>query len=172
MKTLKSLQSLSETPPDFMDRAPQLLLAIPEASLVRDRRRKMFSDLSKPGAHVKILTKKVEQVELYTIMSQYMFVATPASHGQDTYRFWETLLVGAVPVLLHGPLDTFYSHFPCILLNDWTEVTTEAIAVWQERIVNRFGRNPSKSYKKYLMTQFWVSKIKSAEHNTTRITPV
>lgn len=172
MKTLKSLHSLSETPPDFMDRAPQLLLAIPEASLVRDRRRKMFSDLSKTGSHVKILSTKVEQVELYTIMSQYMFVAAPASHGQDTYRFWETLLVGAVPVLLHGPLDTFYSHFPCILLNDWTEVTSQAITVWQERIVNRFGRNPSTSYKKYLTSQFWVSKIKSAEYNTTRITPV
>jgi len=62
------------------------------------------------------------QSEFWNLAQQYAFVASPASHGQDTHRFWEALYLGAIPIVLSGPLNGMYRSFPCVIIQSWTEV--------------------------------------------------
>lgn len=163
-KLIDKLSAIISKPPKFEDRSSILLVAVPSASLLRDRRRGMVDKLSNTS-HVKIVTQRIDTSELYNLMSQHMFVAAPASHGQDTYRFWETLYTGAVPVLLHGPLDSFYAQFPCILLDDWSQVSETSTRSWKQQILQNFGPNPSSQYRWKLSSQYWVDAIKSETYS-------
>jgi hypothetical protein len=59
---------------------------------------------SGPGVAM-VVTEQLNAGVYYRRLSSHAFAAAPFSHGQDTYRFWEALARGAIPVLLHGPLD-------------------------------------------------------------------
>jgi hypothetical protein len=51
-------------------------------------------------------------------------VLCPEGNGFDTHRFWETLYMGGIPVVIKNPyLDTFFDKVPCIKLNTWTELS-------------------------------------------------
>ena len=62
------------------------------------------------------------QATFWRLARQYAFVATPASHGQDTHRFWEALYLGAIPIVLTGPLDGMYRSFPCVIVQSWADI--------------------------------------------------
>ena len=96
----------------------------------------------------------------YHLIAQHAFVATPSSHGQDTYRFWETLYLGSVPVMLHGPLDKLYEHFPCVLLDHW-HISEEELLVWRAKLVRRFGSSPTDAprVQAMLRSDFWARHI-------------
>eukprot|EP00966_Prymnesium_polylepis_P096689 2240053-Prymnesium_polylepis.1 len=94
-------------------------------------------------------------------MAAHKFVAAPSSHGQDTYRFWEALYVGSVPITLHGPLDRLYSEFPCILLDDWN-INSSQIDTWSAVLRARWGASPTEvpRVQAMLMSDFWAAQIR------------
>ena len=51
----------------------------------------VVTDLPKMGGRVAVET-------MWKIASEHMFVASPASHGQDCFRQWEAMALGSVPV--------------------------------------------------------------------------
>jgi hypothetical protein len=68
------------------------------------------------------------QFEKYiTVIDRYKFVICPVGKAVDASRFWETLLVGSVPIVETSNLDDFYSKFPCIVVNSFEDVTNDIL---------------------------------------------
>lgn len=160
---IKSLQHVLNRSPDLKGRRRQILVPISKGTLSRDRRKEMYDALKNNSVVASIVSQRIPQAELYRMMSKYMFVATPASHGQDTYRFWETLHAGSIPVLLHGPLDKFYGQFPCIILSTWHSISHDDLGKWEADIVRKFGPTPLHSYSHKLSSDYWASRIRAGE---------
>jgi len=77
----------------------------------------------------------------YENLGHVRFVLSPQGHGLDSYRFWQTLVLGAVPVVVTSSLDSMYSQYPCVILNSWSELanlTTATMQTWSETIESKF----------------------------------
>ena len=68
------------------------------------------------GAHVSL-------VENYQATLQSSFVFSPHGHGLDCYRTWETLYLGAYPIVRTSALDEMYVGLPVLIVKEWEEVT-------------------------------------------------
>ena len=91
-------------------------------------------------------------------------MAAPGSHGQDTYRFWEAVTLGAVPVTLRGPLDGLYSQVPCVLVDDWRPITPADLVAWRQNLTERFGDLDAATRtarRTVLNSTFWAEQIRA-----------
>lgn len=59
--------------------------------------------------------------EYFIDLGRSKFVLCPTGTGLDTHRVYESLLCGATPVVLHGPLDSLYERLPVCIVNSWTD---------------------------------------------------
>lgn len=76
--------------------------------------------------------------EKYLIeMSQYKFVICPPGANIDTYRCWETLMVGSIPILYHTPLDSLFEKLPVLLIDDYSIITDEYLNEQYEIIIKK-----------------------------------
>ena len=50
-----------------------------------------------------------------------LYVACPAGNGIDTYRFWETLYLGRIPVVLHNCVTDAFDRLPVLRLDRWSQ---------------------------------------------------
>ena len=106
----------------------------------------------------------LDQNEFYRLSTQFQFVTAPGSHGQDTYRFWEAVALGAVPVTLRGPLDGLYSQVPCVLVDDWRPITPDVLVAWRENLTERFGDLDAATRtarRTVLNSTFWAEQIRA-----------
>ena len=128
------------------------------SSLMRDRRKTAMREL---GSSHKLILPRVTMAQLFHRMGYHAFVATPASRGQDTYRFWETISVGAVPIVSAGPLDAFYSQLPCVIVAHWANITEAKLVEWRDAIVRRFGPRPREdaTVSRLLSSSYYASRI-------------
>lgn len=53
------------------------------------------------------------------------FVIAPRGFAWDTYRLWECLYVGTIPIVRTSPLDELYEGLPVLIIQDWREVTED-----------------------------------------------
>lgn len=58
-------------------------------------------------------------------MAQSKFVVAPRGAGIDTYRLWEALYVGSIPIVKTSSLDGLYEGLPVLVIQDWDEITEE-----------------------------------------------
>ncbi len=62
--------------------------------------------------------------EQYLIdLSESMFVLSPRGAGLDCYRHWESLLMGAIPIIQSSTLDPLFKDLPVLIIDDWYQVT-------------------------------------------------
>jgi len=55
------------------------------------------------------------------------YTLCPAGRGTDTHRFFEAIYLDSIPVVTktNTAFDQLYEFFPCLIINDWNEVTRE-----------------------------------------------
>ena len=58
-------------------------------------------------------------VEGYLAMAEHRFVLSPPGIGLDTYRVWEALLLGAIPVVSRSTLSQSYAGLPVLIAESW-----------------------------------------------------
>lgn len=68
-------------------------------------------------------TGKKPFAEYLVDMAQSQFTIAPRGAGLDTYRLWEALYVGSIPIVKTSSLDSLYEGLPIVIVNDWSEVT-------------------------------------------------
>ena len=139
------------------------MVAFGVAGARRDRRAEVKKLLSgrKDVAHV--VEGHLDQNEFYRMLTQFQFVAAPGSHGQDTYRFWEAVALGAVPVTLRGPLDGLYSQVPSVLVDGW-RITAADLVAWRQNLTERFGDLDAATRtarRTVLNSTFWAEQIRA-----------
>jgi len=108
-------------------------------SLMRDRRKTALRELH--SSHF-IELPYMNTSALWGSLSTFAFVAAPASRGQDTFRFWEAIWLGSIPIVQAGPLDTLYAMMPCVIVSRWDGITASRLREWRNTIIERFGPVP------------------------------
>ncbi|CAF3348985.1 unnamed protein product [Rotaria sp. Silwood2] len=53
------------------------------------------------------------------------FVLSPRGHGLDCHRTWETILMGAVPIVLRSRLDPLFTDAAVLIVDDWNNLSIE-----------------------------------------------
>ena len=63
----------------------------------------------------------------YTHKSYYTL--SPRGFGEDCHRFYEAIYLDSIPIVkrTNTVFDKLYNVFPCLIVNDWSEVTEELL---------------------------------------------
>jgi hypothetical protein len=57
------------------------------------------------------------------------FEMAPKGFAWDTYRLWECLYIGTIPVVKTSQLDSLYAGLPVLIVQDWKEVTEDFLNI-------------------------------------------
>jgi hypothetical protein len=75
--------------------------------------------------------ERLSYTDFLALVGRARFVICPPGNGVDTHRVWEALAVGAVPIVLSGPLDPLFADHGCLVVPDWTAVP-DRVAAWTD----------------------------------------
>lgn len=88
-------------------------------------------------------------------MSRFKFTLSPRGYGPDSYRNWEAMLVGSIPVIKSTHMDSLYEDLPVLIINDWNDVT-------EKFLLNKYEEMTAKKYSiEKLFMEYWWNKIKA-----------
>jgi hypothetical protein len=98
------------------------------ASANQGERKQLLELISKLGEKYRILG--AEPNFTYSGRLQYLgairecsMVLCPEGNGIETHRFWETLYMGGVPIVVRNSFtESLYRNFPIIELNSWNDL--------------------------------------------------
>lgn len=86
-------------------------------------------------------------------MAQFKFALSPGGRGPDTYRTWEALLVGTIPIVKTSQLDELYEGLPVLIIKDWKEVTPQFLE-------QKYAEITAKKFTiEKLFLEYWLKKI-------------
>lgn len=98
--------------------------------------------------------RRLPFVDYMKQMAQCKFTLSPRGYGPDTYRTWEALLAGSIPIVKSSPLDTLYADLPVLIIDDWTVLT-------QEYLEQKYGEITSKKWSiEKLFVDYWIAQIR------------
>ena len=118
----KLLSSLYDDKINFNDKKDKILITY--IGNTHESRREIFDKLNIN------LYDKLEKIPFDKYMekiNEYKFVLCPRGFGIDTHRFWETLLMGSVPIVEKSELDDLYDKFPCIIINSFNDINKDLL---------------------------------------------
>lgn len=87
------------------------------------------------------------------------FTVSPKGDMHDTYRHWESMIVGSIPVMLKGPLDKIFEDMPALIVEDYEEATESMMIKTYEEMKNK-TYNMRKLYIQYWFDLINKTKIK------------
>jgi hypothetical protein len=65
----------------------------------------------------------------------HKFTFCPRGNGPDTHRFWESIYLGSIPIVLDYPeMECFFEKLPVLKLRTWDSLTDELLEIEYERI--------------------------------------
>eukprot|EP00667_Euglena_gracilis_P008484 EG_transcript_8593 len=65
------------------------------------------------------------------------FVPSPGGNGLDTYRTWQTLYLGRVPIVDTAMRPDLFDGLPVMVVDSWAKVTHDALRQWREAASRR-----------------------------------
>ena len=90
-------------------------------------------------------------------IAQSKFTLCPPGMGMDTYRLWETLLLGSIPIVESDPagLDRMYMTLPVLVVKRYEDVTPALL----ELAYPCFVRHASEFEYDILTNKYWRTTI-------------
>jgi len=78
----------------------------------------------------------------YEFTHRSIYTISPTGLGQATHRFFEAIYLNSIPIVkrTNTVFDTLYDIFPCLIINDWEEITVEYLIL-----------NYNKTYEKLII---------------------
>lgn len=97
--------------------------------------------------------KQVPFEEYLQDLASSCFVLCPRGVALDTFRTWETLYMGSIPIVKSSSLDPVFEGLPVLIVQSWDEVN-EAFLLekWEEM------RSQNYSFEK-LQPNYWIDQI-------------
>ena len=91
-------------------------------------------------------------------MSRY--VVSPPGEGWDCLRTWESVLFGAIPIVLSGQPDmaALYNNSPVMVVDGWEEVTKDKLNSHRLENIN----------KDVVFVDHWLDKIQEVKNTWRR----
>lgn len=90
-------------------------------------------------------------------LKSYKFALCPAGQGFDTYRVWEALTMGVIPIVNSSPLNQMYEGLPVMILNNVDNLTPESLL----QVYPKFIANVDKYNWDKLTSSYWANRIKN-----------
>jgi len=118
------------------------------------KHRSYLSDMFKSFENSLILTQKENYTMYLKHMSESKYVLCPKGNGIDTHRFYETILMGAIPIVEKSSLDELYSKTTSLIVNKYSDLNIEILKNPYKHIKNM---NFSKDI---LFMEYWLNQIK------------
>lgn len=99
---------------------------------------------------------KPKAFEAYLVdLAQSVFVLSPRGIGSDCHRTWESLWMGAVPIVKTSSLDPLFENLPVLIVNDWNEID-------EEFLQKKYQEMSSKTYQmERVYSEYWLKRIES-----------
>jgi hypothetical protein len=74
--------------------------------------------------------------ELWGNYTRYRFALSPFGNGLDTYRLWELLFFGVVPITKTSSLDILYKGLPVVIVNEYSDLCDSGYLekAWEQRV--------------------------------------
>ena len=126
-----------------------------------------FSSHTNPGAREYLLSLfanipnvliSKQRVDYPTYMSQIensKYVLCPRGNGLDTHRYYETILMGSIPVVENSTLFPIFSESTTLILSSLNNLTVDILNNPRKHVKN-MGFS-----KKVLYMETWINRIKS-----------
>ena len=95
--------------------------------------------------------EKKTKEETWEEHNNYSFELCPEGNGLDTHRFYEALLLNTIPIVKKNTLEPMYRNFPCVIVDEWKEITENNLIKWRKQLSKRVE---NEKYK--LKKDFWI----------------
>jgi hypothetical protein len=65
----------------------------------------------------------------YEFTHKAYYTLSPRGAGEDCHRFYEAIYLNSIPIVkrTNTAFDKLYNVFPCLIINDWSDVTEELL---------------------------------------------
>lgn len=93
-------------------------------------------------------------------LSEHKFMLCPRGNGIDTYRFWECLYMGVIPIVKKCINVDFYADLPILVIENYSDITKEMLETKYSEITSR-SWNTEK-----LICDYWINTIKGNHHES------
>ena len=90
--------------------------------------------------------------------TRYAFAVSPPGHGFDCHRTWESLLLGNIPIVRRSALDELYDGLPVVIVDDFSEITGEALQRWHREYCHLFD---APTTRERLTNKFWIERMRT-----------
>lgn len=88
-------------------------------------------------------------------LAKSVFVLSPRGNGIDCHRTWESLLMGAIPIVKASSLDPLYENLPVLIVNDWSEIN-------EEFLQKKYQEMSAKTYQmERAYSEYWLKWMES-----------
>ncbi len=85
-------------------------------------KRSLARSVIRESQHAIEIPKRVNARYLHRLMRKTLLIPCPAGNGFDTHRFWESLYLGALPVIVKEDYIPAYRNWPHVAFEDWSEL--------------------------------------------------
>lgn len=113
-----------------------------------DQRTEMYNKL-KNNSLIDFWNDKVDRTETWKKHDNYSFELCPEGNGLDTHRFYEALYLNTIPIVKKNSLESLYRKFPCVIVNEWNEITEENCKKWKINLQDKVEKEKYKLYNDY-----------------------
>ncbi len=87
--------------------------------------------------------------------AEVSFEVSPRGNSIDCHRTWEALFLGSIPIVRTTLFDPVYDGLPVAIVDDWSEITEERLAVWKEEFLPWFDKPlPPELYSNHWIERF------------------
>lgn len=115
-----------------------------------------FKNCDHATVFVKTKKNKLTMDKYTQQLQEHKFCISPQGNGYDTYRFWESLYLGVIPIVKRRPLVEHFIDLPILIVDSWDE------ALSKKFLDDSYERIRSTSYTlEKLDFNYWKEKIKS-----------
>lgn len=142
---------------DFEDKENLVYINWQNYTEERFRLKNEFAFRKLPWATIKE-ESDLEIEEFLDDIARHVYVICPQGNGIDTYRFWETLYLGSIPIVVDCPLIRELSGLPMLVIKGWSDLT---VGMLREQYENYFSNKEYFDVSKAKLS-YWKEQILSA----------
>lgn len=108
-------------------------------------------------------SKGLSPLLLYSRIAEAKFVFCPSGLGFDTFRLWETLLLGSIPIVEanEAGMGRAYGSLPVLVVRDFRDVTEQMLQEAYVCFQKHAGRGDY--LYRHLSLKHWVEAVRGAE---------
>jgi len=88
------------------------------------------------------------------------YVISPPGNGIDCIRTWESLAMGAIPIVMHTTIARLYINMPIIVVKNWSEISDQTLIEFEK--TTRFASN-GVPYRPKIWATYWFDLLQSKQ---------